>query len=113
MKDMLFTYKGAIYTECGITPDLIVHEGVHLAQQDEMGADKWWDKFLEDPKFRLSQELPAYTAQFRELCMMHKDRNVRSKYLRGICNVISSPRYGNMISYNEVYTKLRPILKQG
>ena len=63
---VVYTYGDTVYIPNGeaLSDDLEVHEAVHIKQQAEMGAEEWWKKFLEDPEFRLSQELEAYQAQW-------------------------------------------------
>jgi hypothetical protein len=82
MTEGVFTFKNVIYNPMGytLTPDVIRHEMYHSEQQSEYQKGKnwiirlpgtrareWWDRFLQDPAFRLSQDLPAYQLQLWEL----------------------------------------------
>ena len=62
---LVFAYYPYIHVYSGrLAPDLIVHESVHLERQVLIGVELWWKNYLEDPKFRLKEELLAYKAQY-------------------------------------------------
>lgn len=63
-ENVIFSYAPDIYNpyKLRVSPQHIAHEQVHFVQQEEIGLDPWWKKFLKDPKFRAEQELPAYRA---------------------------------------------------
>lgn len=82
----IFAYKDTIHAKnpSHITPDIEAHEVVHLKQQREFGdADKWWNAYLTDAKFRVSQEVEAYKAQI-QYAFDHYDRNHRRALLKHI-----------------------------
>jgi len=60
---IIITYGDTVYCKVDISPDLKVHEETHIRQQAVMGKDLWWEKYLSDKKFRLSQEVEAYRNQ--------------------------------------------------
>lgn len=100
-KNPVFTYGDIIYYPFGkgnkIPLHLIMHESTH---KDQQGNDpkKWWDEYLRSPEFRLNQELEAYRNQFQ----FYKNKNKSwMPFLKSIARDISSPMYGNMVSYNE------------
>lgn len=110
---VLIAYGDTYYSKAIGTPDLIEHEKVHMQQQIDIGgAQIWWDKYCEDPKFRLSQEIPAYKTQLNYVYnrLMGVSRNERRKTYRDLLEFIavtlSSEKYGNMITYNEVIKML-------
>ncbi len=98
-KYTIYTYGDVIYNpnNLNIPDDLIVHESIHSRQQIH-NVDEWWNKYLLNKEFRLNQELEAYVAQYRFICMKVKDRNQRNKILLDICNILSSEIYGNIIT---------------
>lgn len=103
-KGALFTYGDTLY--CPTNPELIdiplmAHEETHSRQQEVMGVDKWWGKYLEDVDFRLSQEIEAYKVQYREAKKFIKDRNVLSDFLRNLASALSSPMYGGVVGVSE------------
>ena len=105
---VVFTYGNFLYIPSGIeAPEhLIVHEKVHVKQQ---GSDpkKWWDKYLVDKEFRLSQELEAYRDQYKFIRQGIKDRNQLFRFLRMLALDLSSEIYGSVISYQEALSKIK------
>lgn len=119
-KDTVFAYGDAIYNpnNVPITPDLEVHEGVHMRQQqrptgtflrDIIGAKRWWIKYINDPKFRLEQEIEAYRAQFAFICKVVKDKNRRHKILLKIGEFLSGPLYGNLITKKQAMDEIMTV----
>lgn len=98
-KDIIITYGTTIHTQCKLTQDLLVHESIHIEQQKKFsgGPSAWWDRYLADKDFRLSQELEAYKAQYYFLKQQVKDRNKLAKYRWAIACHLSGSMYGRMI----------------
>lgn len=65
-KEIIFAYYPYIYNPsfANLSPDLLLHENVHLAVQKEIGVTNWWNKYLTDEEFRFDQELIAFAAQY-------------------------------------------------
>ncbi len=99
---VLFSYGGAIYNPQNVHIDgpLEAHEAVHAKQQGDK-TEEWWNQYLEDPKFRYEQELEAYRTQYKEICKLVKDRNLRYKFLNAVARDLSSPLYGNCVTLLE------------
>lgn len=95
---VIFTYGNEIYIPSGIPlPDhLEVHEGVHVKQQYLMGKDTWWEQYLHDEQFRLSQELEAYREQMRFIKQRYS-RDYRRMMLNQLAKDLSSGIYGKVI----------------
>lgn len=89
-------HNGNIFNE---RSDLFVHEWVHMEQQEKMGVGEWWKKFLDDPKFRLEQELEAYKLQWNYIKDIIPDRNKRFPFKKNIVNHLSGKMYGGLLSY--------------
>lgn len=108
MKYVLFTYGDTLYNPAGsdIPPYTIAHEEIHEWQQAEIGKDKWWERYLEDPVFRLDQDLPAFRAEYKAFCKIYKDKNERNSFLRFQSIMLSSALYGNLLSMNEAMGKI-------
>lgn len=108
MDKMWLTFGKTIWTPGSISNDLLCHEMVHVYQQKNFfNAILWWIKYIRDPKFRYSQELPAYKAQYKFLCKtLFKDKNQRGKLRYSIAMMMSGPHYNNMVEYNKVYKEL-------
>ena len=99
--NVIFAVGDTIHTKNPIGEDLLTHEKVHLRQQSQYvgGWQSWWDRYLIDDKFRLEQEIEAYTAQYNYVKTTIKDRNKLNKYLViNIVKPLSGTMYGNMIS---------------
>lgn len=104
------TYGDTIHIKTGrLSEDLKTHELVHVKQQTEYegGAKAWWKKYLQDPKFRISQEIEAYRKQYGWIVQNVKSRNERFKHLRFFAECLSGPMYGNEISFMEAIHEIR------
>lgn len=105
----VFTYGDTVYLGKGGSLDfsLIAHEQTHLDQQAKIPAEEWWDKYLSDKNFRMSQELEAYRKQFKELKKGIKDRERLNQYLIFLAKSLSGPTYGNMCSVLEAMKMIK------
>lgn len=100
-KGIIITYGGVIYCKSGtLSPDLLVHEMVHVKQQEGWDADEYVEKYISDVEFRLQMEIEAYKAQADWLRKNVKDRNKLHRILNHIWISMSS-NYGGMISYSD------------
>jgi hypothetical protein len=97
---VVFTYGDKIYNPSGgeIHETLMAHEETHVTQQTDMGKDIWWDRYLEDPTFRIVQELAAYQKQFQLVRELYQ-RPVWRKELNRLAKDLSSPIYGDLMSF--------------
>jgi len=98
----IYCYGSTLYVPCGlpIPDELMAHEEVHSRQQEKMGVEKWWDRYLEDREFRLKQEIEAYKAQ-AEYSEANYDRHERRSLKKDIIKHLSSDLYGNLITKQE------------
>lgn len=99
----IFALGEDIYTDYALTPDLLVHEQVHLKQQAKIGVKEWVYDFLESPKARLEFELEAYREQLKSI----KDREKRNKIRIESATNLSSGLYGNIISRSDAFNLLK------
>lgn len=113
-KAPLFCYGDTVYNpyKAQLRQDLLVHEAVHVKQQGATKEewDKWWDKYLDDNEFRLSQELEAYVEQYKFIKSVTKTET-SDKFLDVFAEILSSAMYGNMITTSQAKTKLRKLYK--
>lgn len=109
-KKPVFAYGSVLFNPSGASIDefLLAHEMTHAAQQKN-NPSTWWEKYLSDKAFRLSQEAEAYHAQYMALMRKAKDRNAIARYVHSIAVDFSSAMYGNIVSY----TDARKIIKYG
>jgi len=102
-ENVIFTYGDTLYVPQGektkLDKPLMAHEEVHSRQQQEIGASWWWDRFLSEPPFRLSQELEAYREQYK--AMQNMPAKKRAGYLTHIAHDLSSEIYGSLMSFEE------------
>jgi len=102
--NVVVTYGNKVYSSSKITPDLVVHESIHVKQQGAIPT--WWEQYLEDPTFRLEQELEAYKEQVKWGKKNIKDRNKQFRFVSKLAQDLSGSMYGNCIGFNEAYLKL-------
>lgn len=102
-KGTIFACYPHIYTDYPLTKDLLVHELVHLRQQEAIGLKEWVYDFLYDPQKRLDYEVEAYREQLQSI----KDRNHRVKIWYESARQLSSSLYGNIIEYQDALDKIR------
>lgn len=106
-KGTTFTYGDTVYSKYPISPDLEAHEAVHVKQQESIGKDLWWDKYLGDPTFRLHQEIEAYQAQTKFIKQWCKDKNRAYKLIHKLALDLSGDMYGRMIKFSEAIKFIR------
>lgn len=92
-----------IYTNYPLTPDLLIHEMVHLQQQERDGLVEWVHDFLEYPQKRLEYELEAYRKQINSI----KDRNEKVKLRFKCAEQLSSKLYDLNITNEEALNLLK------
>lgn len=108
-KDIVFTYGNILYNPTGNYIDhlpLIVHEETHMIQQGS-NPEEWWNKYLNDDSFRLSQEIEAYRNQYKVAKKLIKDRNQLAVYRTILAGDLSGPMYGNIISFFEALNEIK------
>ena len=109
---VVFTWGDKIfnYHNLRIDPGLMKHEEEHSKQQlsygwillpDSFKIKRWWHRYLRDSEFRLSQEIPAYQAQFREYKKVILDKNRLHKIAMDLAFDLSSLLYGSIISFDK------------
>lgn len=100
-KGVVFTFGDAIYVPDGhpVAPALQAHEEVHCARQPDPAS--WWRRYIDDPEFRLAEEIPAHRAEYRFICNEYRDRNLRAQLLHALANRLSGPLYGSLIKASD------------
>lgn len=110
----LFTYGRTIYNphKAVLRSDLLVHEEIHCKQQGDT-PEEWWEKYLTDDDFRLAQELDAYAVQYgyvKELPQV--DAKKSAWFLDRCAETLSSPMYGNLLTFQKAKTAIRKKQKE-
>lgn len=105
---VIFTYGDTIYNPGNIQiPDyLIEHEKVHSIQQGD-DPEKWWERYIYDPTFRINQEAEAYGKQCNFIFKKVKDRNKRNAILMDTARILSSPTYGSVIEQMDAFVLIK------
>ena len=105
----IFAFGDTIYNPDGvsITPDLLTHELIHSKQQKDYGLGKWWNRYLDQPVFRASQEIPAFQAQYLYFKNVVKDRNRLHRILVELSKDLSAELYGNCMTYQEAFNVIK------
>ena len=100
-KGIIFAWGDTIFNPAwhDIPPSLIAHEQVHGRRQ---GADVrgWWLKYIDDPQFRLEEEIHAHRAEYQHIAR-NGNRPERRRGLKLIASRLSSPLYGKMITLKQ------------
>lgn len=103
IKGIVFTYGEDLYVPEGksviLDKPLIRHEMTHTMQQQAMGIEAWWKRYLVDPKFRLEQELEAYRVQYKALASLPPKHQIG--YLNHISQALAGDMYGNILSVEQ------------
>lgn len=106
---VIFAYDGNIYNpdRMPLTTPIVEHEKIHFEQQRRIGNDEWWRLYLADPEFRVTQEIPAYRAQYRCAAPMikkkdpHMGAHLCLEYAKKLAEALSGDTYGHCISFDE------------
>ena len=81
-----------------IKPQLLAHEYTHGQRQGD-DIEAWWDKYLNDPKFMLEEEILAHQVELMYLQDHAHNRIERRVALKKTARRLASPLYGNMVSF--------------
>lgn len=98
----IFCYGDTIYNPGNtlITSSLTAHEAVHSARMGD-DPDKWWHAYLNNPLFRLEEEVLAHMAEYTEILNEKPNRHLRRRHLSHISRRLAGPMYGRMITLRE------------
>ena len=106
--NIVFAYGDKLYVQDGrpIPPDLMIHEQVHQRQQKK-DPETWWDRYISDIPFRLSQEIEAYKEQMKWVKARVKDREAINRLRHHLASDLSSPIYNSIITYSEALKQIK------
>lgn len=96
-KDIAITYGGVIYSPNPVEDNVLVHELVHVKQQQGKNADEWMERYLADTEFRYKQELLAYQVEYRYCRGRLTDRDAGVR----MAKELSGPLYNNIVTYEQ------------
>lgn len=106
-KGVIIAYGDTIHCKWKLTQVKIVHEKTHLKQQSVIGVKEWWNKYIEDPQFRLLQEIEAYTNEIEWIKNNIYNMNERKALVDKIVLDLSSAMYGSIVTQEEAYRLLQ------
>lgn len=112
---VVYCYGDTIYNPDGKVPvpkHLQVHEEVHMQQQElyDGGPEAWWIEYLEDPLFRVEQEVPAYAAQVAYIHGAHNGTKTQQA-LDMYAKALSGPIYGHAISFYSAKKRIKAAMQ--
>lgn len=104
---VIFTYGSVLYAPTHGRPGgvqiptwLMAHEEVHAQRQEAYGdLQGWWRRYIDEPRFRFAEELPAHIEEWRIVKRDVAVRQHRRRLLHEIATRLSSPLYGNVVPY--------------
>ena len=101
--NILYAYGDLIYNPSGVViPNwLMVHETVHSVRQEDHGVERWWLEYIEDPKFRLNEEIFSHRSEYAQFIRENKDRNIQNKYFHFMAQRLAGPLYANLVTVQE------------
>lgn len=107
--EVCFAWGDRIYNPhgCILAPSILAHEQVHCTRQGGGDVEKlaqWWQRYIDDPAFRLAEEIPAHRAEYH--ASANGDRNQRSRVLAFVATKLSAPLYGGLITQREAQRAL-------
>lgn len=112
---ILYAYGDRIFNPSGgvVAPWLVRHEEVHGLRQEALddpdtscawpvgGITKWWTRYIQNPSFRLNEEILAHRAEWQHYSGPYPDR-----YLGMMAERLSGPLYGNLISVEQAVKEI-------
>jgi len=108
---VIFSWGEDIFNPSGveIPGELLAHERAHGQRQLAPGMNPyfWWERYIEDPKFRLEEELAGHKAEYAAFKSHEHNARKRERMLGHIAEKFSSPLYGSMITQPHARRLLR------
>jgi len=107
-QNILYAWGDTIFNPSGhpVPQWLHDHEAVHGQRQLAIAAAapfsapiyRWWDQYIMDTQFRLSEEILAHRAEWKSFVKHNLTLGKQEDYLRGMVERLSGPLYGKVIS---------------
>lgn len=99
---VVFAWGDKIYNPWGLRVPLHIekHEEVHGQRQGDM-VKEWWRRYIDEPEFRLFEELLAHRVEFATLASIIKNPTAIERALHETAEKLASPLYGSLISVEE------------
>lgn len=103
-RDIVFAWGDRIYAPCGqfVPFEIRAHEAVHGSRQlrHPESIEGWWMDYIQNPEFRMLEEIPAHYAEYSFMCA-GANRLQRRKALSIVAKKLASPLYqfGGLMTY--------------
>lgn len=102
-KPVMFAWGDKIYVpmqQGQLSKCLLAHEQVHGDRQLAApgGIEGWWRRYLDEPAFRLNEELLAHRAELAQLLTKAKGPAMRAHVLSRTAARLAAPLYGSLIT---------------
>ncbi len=104
---VIFAWGHRIYNpeRIEIPPQLISHEAVHGHRQGR-DIEGWWRRYIDEPAFRLAEEIPAHQAEYLAMVELAINRNERRRALKTVAKRMAGPLYGALITASQARATL-------
>ncbi len=98
-RPVIFAWGDIIYNpqRMPVPSHLMAHESVH-GQRQGSDIEGWWHHYIDDPGFRLAEEILGHRAEYRHLLEQCSNRHARRTYLKQTAKRLSSPLYGGVVT---------------
>lgn len=105
---VLFCYGETIFNplKIAVPAFMMAHESVHAARQKADPAG-WWKRYIDDPVFRLKEEVQGHKAELAAVNVTVRDRNQRARNLSITAKRLAAPLYGGIIKYADALCLLQ------
>lgn len=108
---IVFAYHDAMYAP-GIKEipyPIKCHENIHLLRQGTTieSAEAWWDEYINDPVFRLEEEILAHKAEYKALTELYPSKQQKMMCLREVAEKLAAPLYGRIINVKSAQLLLK------
>lgn len=107
---VVFAYGDKIFNPKGLNlqDHIVAHEETHGRQHAAYpgGPEAWWNRYLIDNRFLLSQEVEAYATQFKFVRDKYGRQTARD-ILKKISHDLSSSIYGHIVSFDEAKSLIK------
>jgi hypothetical protein len=101
-RPVIWSWGSVIYNpeNTGISRELQAHEAVHGERQGDTDQSimEWWERYLEEPSFRLDEELHAHRAEYRAGVKRH---GPRPRDLETIAQRLAGALYGHLLTLSQ------------
>lgn len=102
-RPIIYAWGDVIYNPLNVVvpPQLRTHEAVHCRRQRalEGGPEEWWRRYLDDPEFRLAEELVAHQAEYLTFVgLKGANRKRRRAYLNVVAERLAGEMYGRLVT---------------